>query len=100
MKAKQVGYKALVDSRRNKEKEVTRVHYRTARREAKRAVAAAKNNAYDRLYKRLNSKEGEKEVFKLLRAREIRTRYLSSVRCIKDEGGRVLIEDTKTRERW
>jgi len=68
VKAKQVGYKALVDSRRNKEKEVTRVHYRTARREAKRAVAVAKNNAYDRLNKRLDSKEGKKEVFKPSRA--------------------------------
>jgi len=100
VKPKYEGYKALVDSRTDEEKEVNRVHYRIARREDKRAVAVAKNNAYDRLYKRLNSKEGEKEVFKLLRAREIRTRYLSSVRCIKDEGGRVLIEDTKTRERW
>ena len=46
----------------NEEKEVNRVHYRIARREANRAVSVAKNNAYDKLYERLESKVGEKEV--------------------------------------
>ena len=100
VKAKQERYKVLIDSRTEEAKEVNRVHYRIARREAKRAVAAAKNNAYDRLYERLDSKEGEKEVFKLASTRKRRTSDLSSVRCIKDEGGRVLIEDIKTWERW
>ena len=40
-------------------------------------------------YQRLNSKEGENEVFKLARARERRTRDLSSARCIKDEEDKV-----------
>ena len=60
----------------------------------------AKNNAYDKLYERLDSQEGEKEVFKLARAWQRRTRDLSSVQCIKDEAGKVLIEDNKIRERW
>ena len=63
-------------------------------------MAVAKNNAYQRLYQRLNSKKGENEVFKLARVRERRTRDLSSVRCIEDEDGKVLIEDTKVQERW
>jgi len=46
------------------------VHYRIVRREAKRVAAVAKNNAYDRLYERLHSKEGTKEVFELTKARE------------------------------
>jgi len=33
-------------------------------------VVVAKNNAYEKLYQRLNSKEGENEVFELARARE------------------------------
>ena len=36
----------------------------------------------------------------MVRARERRTRDLSSVRCIKDEDRNVLIEDTKVQERW
>ena len=50
--------------------------------------------------KRLNSKGGENEIFKLAKARERQTRDLSSVRCIKDEDGRVLVEDAKVQERW
>ena len=65
------------------------------KREAKKAVAVAKNNTYERLYQRLDSKEGEREVFKLARTRDRHTRNLSSVRCLKDEDGNVLIEDTK-----
>ena len=76
----------IVDSRTNEEKEVNKVHCRIARREAKRAVAVAKNNAYDRLYEKLDSKEDEKEVFKLARAWERRIKDLSSIRCIKDGG--------------
>ena len=48
----------------------------------------------------INSKEGENKVFKLARARERQTRDLSSVRCIKDEDGEVLVEDTTVQERW
>jgi len=33
-------------------------------------------------------------------ARERRTRDLSSVRCIKDEDGKLLVEDSKVQERW
>ena len=62
-------------------------------------MAVAKKYAYERLYQKLYFKEGEKEVFKLARARERRTRDLNSVKCIKDEDGRILIEDTKLWER-
>jgi len=58
------------------------------KKEAKKVVAVAKNNAYERLYKKLNSKGEENEVFRLARARERRTRDLSTIRCIKDEDGR------------
>ena len=63
-------------------------------------MVIAKNNAYKRLYQKLNAIGGENEVFKLARATERLTRDLSSVRCIKDENGRVLVEDTKVKKRW
>jgi len=100
VKANQEKYKALIGSKTGEEKEVNRVQYRIVRKEAKKAVAVAKNNAYEKSYQRLNSKEGKNEVFKLARARERRTRDLSSVRCIKDANGKVLVEDAKIQERW
>jgi len=48
----------------------------------------------------LKTKEGEKEVFKLARARERSTRDLGVVRCIKDENGRVLSRDAEIKGRW
>jgi len=97
---KQEKYKALVGSRTDEKKGVNKVQYRIAKREAKKALAVAKNNGHERLYQRLNSMEVEKGVFKLARARDRSTRDLSSVRCIQDEDGKVLIEDTKLQERW
>ena len=62
-------------------------------------MVVAKNNAYKRLYQRLNSKEGEDEIFRLARVRDRLTRDLGSVRYIKDEDGKVLVEDTKVQKR-
>ena len=39
-------------------------------------------------------------MFKLVRARERKTRDPGYVRCIKGEDGRVLVEETEIRERW
>ena len=38
----------------------------------KKAVTIAKNNAYERLYQKLGTREGNKDVFKLARLREKR----------------------------
>jgi len=100
VKAKQEKFKALVESRTEEEAEFNKVQYRNAKKEAKRAVAVAENNVYERLFHRLNAKGGENDVFKLVRARERRSRDLSGIRCIKDEEGRVLVEDAKVQERW
>jgi len=59
----------LVDSKIDEEIEFNKIQYRIAKEEAKNTVAVPKNNAYERLYQRLNSKEGENEVFKPARAR-------------------------------
>jgi len=89
-----------MESRTEEEVEFNKAHYKIAIKEANKAVAVAKNNAYERLYQKLSTKGGENEVFKLARASERRTRNLSNVRCIKGEDGRVLVEDAKVQERW
>ena len=51
--------------------------YKDAKKLAKKAVAVAKNNAYERLYQNLETKEGERDVYKLARAREKKLRDLA-----------------------
>jgi len=89
-----------MNSGTDEEREIRRVRYKAAKKVAKKAVVIAKNLAFDRLYHRLETKEGKKEVFKLARGRERKTRDLGVIRCIKDENGKVLAEDTEIKERW
>jgi len=95
VKEKKEVYASFINSGTDEEKEISRVRYKAAKKVAKKAIAVAKSMTYDRLYPKLETKEGEKEVFKLARARERRIRDLDAVRCIKDENGRVLCEDAE-----
>jgi len=52
------------------------------------------------LYQKLETKKGEKNVFKLVRAREKKTRNLENIRCIKEEDGQILAEEREIRKRW
>jgi len=82
------------------EKDISRVRYKATKKVAKKAVALAKSTAYDRFYQKLETKKGEKVVFKLVTARERRIRDLGIVRCIEDENDKVLFEDVEIKGRW
>ncbi|GJR76863.1 hypothetical protein Tco_0089228 [Tanacetum coccineum] len=74
--------------------------HKVAKREAKIAVAQAKDKAYEDLYKKLDSKEGANDIYKIAKARERRRRDIGNVRYIKDEGGRTTIREEDIRKRW
>jgi len=97
---KKEAYAKVMNSDSDEEREIKSIRYKAAKKVAKRAVAVAKSLAFDRLYHRLEAKEGEKEVFRLARARARRARDLGVVRCIKDEDVKVLYEDAEIKERW
>ena len=100
VREKQNAYVALSSSTLKEEQEVREATYKAVKKLTKKAVAIAKNNASARLYQRLETKEGEKDVFKLARAREKKIRDIGNIRYIKGEDGKVLVEETKIRERW
>ena len=100
VKEKQKAYAALSSCTSEEEKEVREALYRDAKKVAKKAVAVAKNNTYERLYHKLETRKGEKDVFKLTRATKKKTRDLGNIRCIKGEDGKVLVEEIKIRKRW
>ena len=74
--------------------------YKMANKKVKKAVTDAKMKAYDDLYTRLDSKEGEKRIYKLAKARERKTRDFNQVKCIKSEDSKVLVRDEEIKERW
>ncbi|GKB62667.1 retrovirus-related pol polyprotein LINE-1, partial [Tanacetum coccineum] len=74
--------------------------YKVAKREAKIAVARAKDKAYEDLYKKLDSKEVANDIYKIAKARKRRRRDLGNVRYIKDEGGRTIVREEDIRKRW
>ncbi|GJX35484.1 hypothetical protein Tco_0247041 [Tanacetum coccineum] len=69
------------------DRDMAKERYKLAKSEAKKAVAQAKDKAYEDLYKRLDSKEGENGVYKIAKAQERRRKDLGNIKYIKDEGG-------------
>ena len=60
----------------------------------------AKGRAYDNLYARLETKEGEKELYILARKRDRAGKNVQHVRIIKDENGNVRVNLEPVLKRW
>ena len=73
--------------------------YKTARKQAKREVVKARNKAYEELYKKLETKEGENEMFKIVKQRNRQSKDVQQVRVIKSKTGQILMEE-KVKQRW
>ena len=60
----------------------------------------AKGCAYDNLYERLKTKEGEKELYRLARQRDKAGKDVQHMRVIKDENGNVMVNLKAVLKRW
>ncbi|KAK3559075.1 hypothetical protein QTP86_002989 [Hemibagrus guttatus] len=77
-----------------------RQEYKELQCRVKREVSKAKQKAYDELYTRLDTREGEKDLYRLARQRDRDGKDVQQVRVIKDRDGRVLTSEESVQRRW
>ena len=74
--------------------------YRLAKKDAKKAVSEVRAKAYEGFYKELGTKAREQKIYKIAKNKEIESRDLNQVRCIKNEIGNVSVTDKDIKNRW
>ncbi|KAK3556508.1 hypothetical protein QTP70_008297 [Hemibagrus guttatus] len=81
-------------------REEHRVTYKSGAQSEERDVSKAKQKAYDELYTRLDTREGQKDLYRLARQRDRDGKDVQQVRVIKDRDGRVLTSEESVQRRW
>ena len=87
IKDKNKRFKELMVCTKEEDRIEKRVSYKEAKRAAKKGVTEAKYRGYEDLYRKRDTKEGEKQIFKLTRTRAKQRQDLEAVKYIKDEEG-------------
>jgi hypothetical protein len=59
----------------------------------------ARGQAYTELYRKLDTKEGKNDVYKMTKLQERKIRDLNQVKCIKDDANRLLVNDEEIKNR-
>ena len=63
-------------------------------------MSEAKGWAYEDLYQCFSMKEGEKDIYRMARARDRNTMDFNQVKCINDEREQLLVKEDGIRHRW
>ena len=66
------------------------VQYKVKKHESKKAIASAKENAYEYLYQKLDSREGTDMLYKLAKTRNRRAKDISYYIYISNADGNIL----------
>ncbi|KAK3539055.1 hypothetical protein QTP86_023495, partial [Hemibagrus guttatus] len=79
--------------------EENRQEYKESQRRVKREVSKAKQKSYDKFYTRLDTRGGQKDLYRLARQRDRDGKDVQQVRVIKDRDGRVFTNLEKVYDR-
>ena len=74
--------------------------YRKAKKEAKVAVAQAQQTSLQETYEELETREGQKKIFKIAKARNKSTKDITHIKQIKNEEGDVMCSTGDIQSRW
>jgi hypothetical protein len=74
--------------------------YKVAKKTAKQEMSEVRDQIYDGLYQRLGMKEGEKDIYRMAKSRERKTRDIIQVKYIKDVTERLLTKDEDIKNMW
>jgi hypothetical protein len=74
--------------------------YKVAKKTAKRAVSEVRDQMYDELYQQLGTKKGEKDIYRMTKSWERKTRGIIQVKCIKDVIEWLLTKDEDIKNMW
>ena len=66
---------------------MSKLAYMTARKEAKREVAKARNKEYEKVYERLETRDWQNELFKMEKQSDIQSKDAHQVRVFKSSNG-------------
>ena len=73
--------------------------YKEAKKAAKTLVRDARTKVNQEVYARLDTKDEEKDIFKLARLRDRKTRDIGRVRCVKGVDNKVMVQDNEIKDR-
>lgn len=74
--------------------------YKEAKRETKKVVAKAKEEAWADWYDNMETEEGEKMIYKVARQRAQSRQDIGEVAVIKDKNGELLTDEEEIKGRW
>jgi hypothetical protein len=74
--------------------------YQVVKKTVKRTMSEARGQMYDRLYQQLDTKEGEKDIYRMAKSQERKMRDIIQVKYIKDATERLLTKDKYIKNRW
>ena len=96
LKQKKLAFKKWQKSKLEGDKD----KYKLKRREAKKIVAIARKQGTEELYDDLETKEGEKRIYRIEKARQREREETGNIDIIKDKEGKMLFDEDKISLRW
>jgi hypothetical protein len=63
-------------------------------------MSESRGQAYAELYRKLDMKDDENNIYKMTKFQQRKTRYFNQVKCIKDVTDRLLVKDDEIENGW